>query len=420
MGEDFLNKKIDINRPGHLLAVALVLSVVVSSAMGFFIGFSGGELVKEFSVQGPISQIAQQGIYQGEGDYETRVIQAVRQDSPSVVSVIQTKDVPIIENCTTDPFGSFRADPFFRQFFGDLPLFEQQCQRGTQKKEVGGGSGFIISQDGLIVTNKHVVADSASEYTVLTNDGKKFPAEVLARDPLQDLAVLKIEAEGLPVVRLGDSDQLQIGQTVIAIGNALGEFRNTVSVGTISGLARSIVASGAGSFTERLDQVIQTDAAINPGNSGGPLLNLRGEVIGINTAIAQGAENIGFALPINRVKRAIESVREDGKIVYPFLGVRYVMLDAETAQEEGLSVTEGALVQKGGSGEAAIVKDSPAERAGIREGDVIVAFDGEAVTNNKPLAQLIQQRRPGETVTLSILRGNETVEKTVVLAEYDQ
>jgi len=221
--------------------------------------------------------------------------EVVREASPAVVSVIVSKYVPILEQEYYNPFGE--NSPF-------KILVPRIVEKGKELKEVGGGSGFIVSADGLIATNKHVVLDEKAEYTVLTNDGNKYPATVLSRDPALDIAILKIDATALPIVKIGNSDNIEIGETVIAIGNALGEFRNTVSSGIISGLMRSITAGG-GSFSERLDQVIQTDAAINSGNSGGPLLNLYGEVIGINTAVAANAENIGFAIPINQIKSTI-------------------------------------------------------------------------------------------------------------------
>lgn len=237
-------------------------------------------------------------------EYEVRVINAVKIASPAVVAITISKNVPIIEQCPYNPFSNL--PPEFQQFFGQNLQFYQPCQKGTKLQEVGGGSGFIISADGLILTNKHVVQDTAAEYTVFTNDGKKYSAKVLARDPNIDIAVIKISASNLPTIKLGDSDSIQVGQTAIAIGNALGEFRNTVNVGVVSGLSRNITASGGG-LTETIYNVIQTDASINPGNSGGPLLNLRGEVMGINTAIAQNAQSIGFAIPINQVKEIISN-----------------------------------------------------------------------------------------------------------------
>jgi len=208
---------------------------------------------------------------------EEKTIQAVDKVSPSVVSIIISKDVPILERYYIEPFGSDWP-------FGDIRV-PQYRQKGTEKKEVGGGTGFIISEDGMIITNKHVILEEDVEYTVFLNSGEKYPAKLLAKDPFYDLAIIQIDQDEKPLaekqvfspITLGDSSKLQVGQTVIAIGNALGEFQNTVSVGVISGLGRNIVATGAG-ITESLEGIIQTDAAINPGNSGGPLLNLAGEV----------------------------------------------------------------------------------------------------------------------------------------------
>jgi len=256
------------------------------------------------------------------------VVKVVESASPAVVSIIASKDVPVVERF-------FAEDPFLRDFFGEGFLVPRERKLGTERKEVSAGSGFVVSSDGLIVTNKHVVSDAEAEYTVFFSDGNKKEAKVLARDPLQDLAILKIEGSNHSFLKLSSS-KIKIGQTAIAIGNALGEFSNTISVGVISGLQRSIVAFGSPQGPESLEELIQTDAAINPGNSGGPLLNLLGEVVGINTAVAQGAENIGFAIPIEKAIRAIESVKSTGKIVYPYLGVRYVVVTKELAEEEKL------------------------------------------------------------------------------------
>ncbi len=353
--------------------------------------------------------------YQSTDVHEQAVIAAVKEASPSVVSVIISKDVPIIEQCpAANPFSDL--PPEFQQFFGGSGTqYTQPCQKGTQQQEVGGGSGFIISADGLILTNKHVVSDTQAQYTVLTNDGKKYTAKVLARDPVQDLAVLKITATGLTPLPLGDSDGIQLGQTAIAIGNALGEFRNTVSVGVVSGLARSITASD--SFTgssESLNGLIQTDAAINPGNSGGPLLNLQGQVIGLNTAVASGAQNIGFSIPINDAKRDIASVEKTGTIQVPFLGVRYIQLDSTIAKQENLSVQNGALVRGDSSGPA-VVSGSPADKAGIQAEDIITQVDGVAIDQDHMLGSLIQKYNVGDTITLTVLRKGKTITLTATL-----
>jgi serine protease Do len=347
---------------------------------------------------------------------EQRIISAVQEVSPAVVSIVVTKDVPVMEQY------------YERDFLGvPIPMYRQN---GTQKQEVGGGTGFIISEDGLVVTNKHVVLDEQADYTVLTNSGRKFEAKVLARDPVQDLAVLKIDqtqqvdnggnysVEKFPVVKLGDSSNLQIGQTAIAIGNALGEFRNTVSSGVISGLGRRITASdSSGAFVETLENVIQTDAAINKGNSGGPLLNLKGEVIGINSAVASGAQSIGFAIPINKVKIAIDQVKNTGEIIYPFIGVRYVLVNEQIKEEKNLSVDYGALVIDGGDQGPAVSSDSPAEKAGIKEGDIILEINGEKITVDNPLSEIILKYSPGDQVTLKILRDGQEQDITLTLVK---
>ncbi|MDI6821166.1 MAG: trypsin-like peptidase domain-containing protein [Patescibacteria group bacterium] len=355
-------------------------------------------------------------LYKPVAQYEDAVVGAVELASPSVVSIVITKDLPVIEQCPYDPFGNL--PPEFRDFFGGGFgfQFQQPCQKGIKKQEVGGGTGFIISEDGLVLTNKHVVADAKAEYTVLTNDEKKYNAKVLARDPVQDLAVLKIDALGLRAAKLGDSSSVKLGQTAIAIGNALGEYRNTVSVGVISGLARKVTASGVGFGTETISGVIQTDAAINLGNSGGPLLNLRGEVIGINTAMASGAQSIGFAIPINNAKRAINSVKTTGSIKIPFIGVRYIFINEEIAKKQKLPVDYGALV-RGAEDGPAVVPDSPAAKAGVQAEDIILEVNSEKIEKNKTLSDLIQKYNIGDVVIFKIRRGNNILNLNIKLGE---
>jgi serine protease Do len=356
-------------------------------------------------------------LYKPAFDYEKAVIEAVKRVSPSVVSITVSKNVPIIERCPYNPFGDLPFD--IREFFGEqLPQFYAPCEKGEKMQKVGSGTGFIISSDGLILTNKHVVLDEKASYAVLTNDGKKYEAKVLARSPIEDLAILKIEARNLPVASLGNSDTLELGQTAIAIGNALGEFRNTVSVGVISGLARTVTAGGMG-YEETIHNVIQTDAAINPGNSGGPLVNLKGEVIGINTAMASGAENIGFAIPINKAKRDIESVKTKGKIEAPFLGIRYLIINSELAKEKKLSVDYGALIDSDGKNPA-IVSGSPAERAGLKKGDIILEINGQKITEDNTLGSIISRFSPGDIIDLKILRDGKELNLKVVLGKYPE
>lgn len=350
--------------------------------------------------------------YKSTIDYEERIIKAVEIAAPSVVSIVVTKNVAIIERCLFNPFGDL--PPGFEEFFEQFE-FSRPCPKGTKEKEIGGGSGFVVSSDGLIITNKHVVSDSGASYTAFTNDGKKYSAKVLAVDPFQDLAIVKIDAAGLPVLKLGDSDSIKLGQTVIAIGNALGEFRNTVSVGIISGLSRKITASGGG-IRETLEGIIQTDAAINPGNSGGPLLNLKGEAIGINVAIVSGAQNISFAIPVNKAKRDIESVKGTGKILIPFLGVRYYLITPEVKEREKLSVDYGVIV-RGGEDGAAVIPDSPAAKAGVMPEDIILEFNSERVDENHALGSLIQKYQVGDTIQLKILRNGKEILVNLTLAE---
>ncbi len=343
-------------------------------------------------------------LYKPAEDYEEAVIKAAETAERSVVSIIVTKELAVIERCTGGPLSNIPSE--FKQFF-DLPDdYSGQCSTEKRKQEVGGGSGFIVSADGLILTNKHVVADKSASYTVVTSNGDKYEARVLARDPALDLAVVKIDANrAMPAVKLGNSDTVKLGQTAIAIGNSLGEFGGTVSVGVISGLARTITASGGGS-TERIEGVFQTDAAINPGNSGGPLLNLKGEVIGINTAMASGAENIAFAISINQAKRDVESVKKSGNIVTPYLGVRYLEVDEEIAKERGLNITQGVLLVAG-RGTPAVMPGSPADKVGLRAGDVIVSVGGKEITAEASLGFLVQQYEVGEQVEVKFVRDGK-------------
>lgn len=355
--------------------------------------------------------------YVPQSSEEAAIIDVVKKSTPSVVSIIISKNVPILEQCYKQGVSPFSDDPFFQQLFPDFNFqIPSMCQKGSKKQDVGGGTGFIVSANGLILTNKHVVVDEKADYTVLTNDGEKYPAKVLVRDPLQDVALIKIEKSELVPLTLGDSDKVVLGQKVIAIGNALGEFRNTVSMGIVSGLSRTIQASGGDGFSETIDKVIQTDAAINPGNSGGPLLNLQGNVIGINTAVAQGAQSIGFTLPINRAKKDIKDYNLLGKVVYPFLGVNYVAIDKQVQKDNNLSVSEGAWVH-GSSSQKAVVAGSPADKAGIKEGDIILEIENVKISSSHALSELIQQRSVGDMLTLKILRNGQTLEIKVTLEE---
>ncbi|MCX6810720.1 MAG: trypsin-like peptidase domain-containing protein [Candidatus Berkelbacteria bacterium] len=287
---------------------------------------------------------------------------------------------------------------------------------GNTAEASSAGTGFIITSDGLILTNKHVVSDANAAYTVITADGKNYDGKIQSVDPLNDLAVVKITATGLPVVELGDSDQLQVGQWVVAIGNALGQYQNTVTAGVISAKQRDIQASDAtGASSENLSGMLQTDAAINAGNSGGPLVNLQGQVIGINTAVASGAQGIGFAIPINAAKSAIDSIKKTGKIVRPYLGVRYLPITPDIAKTNNLKYDYGALVVRGnGLGQVAVVPGSPADKAGIVENDIILEINGERIDSNNGLTALLSKYNVGDTVSIKLSHAGE--EKTVKVA----
>jgi serine protease Do len=344
---------------------------------------------------------------------DSLVVDLVAKSSPAVVSVVASKDVMKVRNSM---FGS----PFFDPF-------QSQGQRGggaqgngeIEKQQVGSGTGFFVSTDGLIVTNKHVVSDETADYSIVLSDKKEYPAKVLARDPVQDIAVIKVEGKDFPTLDFGDSSAIKVGQTVIAIGNSLGEFSNSVSKGIISGLGRSVTAgSGLGGDAETLTNIIQTDAAINPGNSGGPLLDISGQVIGINVAIARGAQNVGFSLPINQLKKVISDVKTTGRISTPYLGVRYAILDKDAQKVNNLPFNYGAIVLPGsGRMEFAVVPGSPADKAGIVENDIILEMGGQKLDTDHPLGSLLAEHQPGDTVTLKVWHKGDTKDVSVTIGE---
>jgi serine protease Do len=356
-------------------------------------------------------------------DSDEKIISAAEIISPAVVSIVISKDLPKFRR---SPF-FFDFDNFFGDSFGDqffnFPRRRNQIPNEeieTERQKVGGGTGFIFEKSGLVLTNRHVVADEDAEFTIVLSDGREFTAEVLDRDLFNDIGVLQIETEekiDFPVAVLGDSDEIKIGQKVIAVGNALAEFQNTVTAGVISARGRKITAS-APRGAEQLSGLIQTDAAINPGNSGGPLVNLSGEVVGINTAIASGATGIGFAIPINDAKKVIDSVREHGKIVRPFLGVRFLILNPTKAKELQIPVERGALlVGNDETGEFAVAPGSPAEKAGLQKKDVILSVDGEEISLEKTLAEIIADKNVGDEINLKIWRGGEEIEVKLELTK---
>ncbi|MBM3204744.1 PDZ domain-containing protein [Candidatus Uhrbacteria bacterium] len=349
--------------------------------LGLIGGLLGNSLGQENAKipQNPLTQI-----FSGE---ETTVA-LVKRSLPAVVSISIRKQV-------TDFFGNTSAN----------------------KIRVGGGSGFFVTNDGMIVTNKHVINDLNAEFTVMTQEGKEYSAKVLARDPVLDLAFLKIDVSHVPALELGDSDRVEIGQSVIAIGNALAEFQNTVTQGIISGVHRRLVAGGL-QQTEVIEEAIQTDAAINPGNSGGPLIDSRGFVIGVNTAISENAQSLGFALPINAVKQALSSVQKTGRIVRAWIGVRYVQIDQDLATRDTLPYNYGALIVRGTvPRDTGVMPGSPAAKAGLVEGDIILEMNGQKLDQGHTLSSVIAKLAPGDKLTLKVAREGKERQVELILEE---
>jgi|AntRauTorckE6833_2_1112554.scaffolds.fasta_scaffold00172_22 serine protease Do len=353
------------------------LAFIVLISAGF--GFVGGSLT-DLATDSPMQIEQQRQVIDGEGQL---IAEIANQVGPSVVSV----------------------------------ELEQQVGFGVQQ---GLGSGIIVSEDGLIVTNKHVVSDATS-ITVVTADGVEYKnVELVDEDPFNDIAYLQLDgAEGLEAATLGDSSEVVVGERVIAIGNALGEYPNTVTYGIISGLSRPVVAGNRGGTSfESLENLFQTDAAINPGNSGGPLVNMDGEVIGINTAVAGNAENIGFSIPINDVVPGIESVIENDELIRPYLGVRYIGLTSALAERYDLDVEQGAYVLDDGVTEA-VLDGSPADDAGIEPGDVIVRVGGEEITKQRALSTIMTQQQVGDEIDVVIYRDGERQTLSVTLQAFE-
>lgn len=353
-------------------------------------------------------------------DIEKQTIDVITTAAPAVVSIVMSKLMPRFQDNpfhpTGGPFGEFGSSLPEEEIENSLNL---DPKAPKEKVKVGGGSGFIVGKDGLVLTNKHVVFDADAEYTIVTNEGKEYLGHVVSRDPITDVAVLKIEAKGLPVVTLGNSDHIKIGQTAIAIGNALGMFSNSVSKGIISGLGRKISAAlGQEGEMEHLRNVIQTDVAINQGNSGGPLINLDGEVVGINTAIIYGAQNIGFSIPINAAKRDLDDILSSGRIIRPYLGLRYVTINKELQSKYKLAVDYGALVIKDHiPGSEAVIKGSPAHKAGIKENDIILTINDEKISEDYDIADFIENSKVGDTVQLTYIRNDKKLKAETILQE---
>ncbi len=387
---------------------AILLTALVSMVFG---GLAGGIIARNvISPRSAVNSSTATTASRLAVEEDSATVDVVKQASPAVVSIIISKDYSKI-------YGQQQPLSPFDNFFG-FPFFQQPQQQPQGKQEIGGGSGWVVRSDGLIVTNKHVVNDDQASYTVVMNDGKRYDAKVLAKDPTNDVALVKIEAGNLPTLSLGDSDAVQIGQTVIAIGNALGEYRNTVTKGIISGKSRTITAGDSTGQTETLEDVFQTDAAINPGNSGGPLLDLAGHVIAVNTAVNQSGQLIGFAIPSKVIQRDIVSVEKDGKITRAFLGVRYTIITQSLADQNKLPVNHGALIQAGQDSQStAVVPGSPADKSGLVENDIILSVNGTDITVDRSLTGLLGQFNPGDTVTLKVYHQGQTNEVKVKLEE---
>lgn len=367
------------NRIKQLL-VFIVVGILVG--IGVFRLAAEGKLPLKLSPQ--ITQRIEETEKRTVVEEENAITTAVEKASPSVVAIGVTQRI-------INPF-----DPF------SLPRSRQSTI----------GTGFVVSEKGIIVTNRHVVSDPATKYSVVTRDGKKLEVTKIYRDPSFDLALVKVagpSVDGLKKLELGDSSKLKVGQTVIAIGNALGRFSNTVTTGVVSGLGRAVTAGDPFSgVTERLDDLIQTDAAINPGNSGGPLLNSSGQVIGVNVATTEGAQNIGFAIPINSVKALVEEFEATGTVAKPFLGIRYILIGKEAAIRNNLP--QGAFIDE-------VVEGSPAQKAGIAPEDIITKIDGRGVNEENTIADVIKNKKVGESISLEVFRDGKTRTVNAILAE---
>jgi serine protease Do len=345
---------------------------------------------------------------------ERKIIKIIQKVMPAVVTIVVSEKLEDFEKTLTPDM--MATLPKTKD--GKSLAIPEELIDSHGLVQVGGGSGFIVDSKGIIVTNKHVVAEAQGEYTVVLNNGQKFEAEILTRDPLNDLAILKVKAKNLPCVSLGDATSLRLGQTVIAIGNALGLFKNTVSKGIVSGLSRSVTAqSEPGSPSQEMRGLIQTDAAINPGNSGGPLVDSHGRVIGINAAIISSAHSISFAIPINTIKRDLRDLKKYGHIRRPLLGLRYVIIDEKLKDKTNLPVPYGALVIGETPDEKGVIPGSPASEAGVMEHDIVLSIDGERVGRDRTIQDCLEDLNVGDVVSLQVLRKEKELTIRVTLAE---
>lgn len=345
---------------------------------------------------------------------EDKVVSTIKKVMPSVVSIVISKHLEDLEKeIPPELYPFLPMGPMGPQLQIPDALIDK---RGMVK--IGGGSGFVVQSEGLVLTNKHVISDPKAEYTVITDDGRKFLAEIVCRDPINDVAIIRIQTKNLTAVKLGDASRLELGQSVIAIGNALGIFKNTVSLGIVSGLSRSISAQADPQAPpQEMRGLIQTDAAINPGNSGGPLVDMNGSAIGINAAIVFGAQSIGFAIPINCAKRDLEDLKKYGRIRRPLLGVRYVTIDDNLKEKMSLPVSYGALVLKESPTDHGVVPGSPADKAGLREKDIILSLNSRKIDRDHPIQDYLENMNVGEVINLIVLRNRKELNLKVALAE---
>lgn len=388
--------------------VGMALAAIVGAVFGSFATFT---FSNQFSLIGDGSKKDER--------VDQRIVELIEEES-ATIAVVERVTPAVVSIVVKKPRGEIT--PRTQRIFIS-PFFIQQApnlsdEEAKQLVEVSSGSGFFVTEDGYVLTNRHVVDEKGASFFVVTNEGKELSATLIDTDPFLDVAILRVEGAGFPTVSLGESDKIQIGQTVIAIGNTLSEFRNTVTKGVISGINRRVTA-GSAATVDVIEQAIQTDAAINPGNSGGPLINLRGEVVGINTAVSVEGESVAFAIPIDQAKRAIEDVRVSGRIIRPWLGVRYVLVQNEK-KVAGVEYELGAMIVEGNQqGQPGVIPGSPAEKAGLKDGDVIIKIGGTAISQDETLSELISMRRPGDEVELEVLRENELLKLKAILDEYN-
>lgn len=353
---------------------------------GVFGGFVGIKVFDSNEFNGSPYRVVEEYVY----IEDSKIIEAIGKVDPAVVSVISSSDI----------------DP--------------KSLEVANLEDIYGGTGFIVDAAGLILTNRHVVSDDDAEYKIVLNDGWEFLVEILSVDPFDDVAILKVKSEeklNLPVVSFGDSDELKIGQRVVAIGNALAVYGNTVTAGIVSAIGRDVVAyNDFGGTLQNLSGLIQTDAAINLGNSGGPLINLDGQVIGMNAALAESADNIGFAIPVNDLKPVINSVKKYGEIIRPVLGVNFLMLNKNQAKDFDVALDHGAILIDGEvSGRSAVAPGGAAAKAGLREADIILSVDSKEVVFENPLQKIIRNYNPGDEIKLKIWRDGQIIDVNVIL-----